>query len=99
MWAPPVIQSLGSDGVFGQKDGGSGGQLEGTWEGGLVVPERTGGSRLGKGRSEAGKTQVRGSPLRACPSVCPPPAVTAASLTFGAGTSADPSPSLWPRLL
>lgn len=65
-----------------------------------------GGSRLGRGESEAGrKRQDRevpcsglGAKLWGCLSICPPPAITAASLTFGAGTSVGPSPSLWPRL-
>lgn len=69
----PVIQSRGTDGVFGQKDGGSGGQLEGTWEGGLVVPEGQG----ALGWARAGVRQVRRKSEGPCsgpvrPSVLPP---------------------------
>lgn len=56
VWVPPRIQSRGGGGgVFGQKDSGSGGQLEGTWEGSLMVPERTG----ALGWARAGVRQVR----------------------------------------
>lgn len=98
MWVPPVIQSQGSNRVFGQKNGGSGGQLEDTWR--VAWWCRKGQGALGWARAGVRqvKTQVRGALLWACPSVCPPPTVTAASLTFGAGTSVGLSPSLWPRL-
>lgn len=53
----PPGSSLGvvGGGVFGQKDSGSGGQLEGTWEGSFMVPERTG----ALGWARAGVWQVR----------------------------------------
>lgn len=68
---------------------------------------RPGGSTLGRGRSEAGKKDTKqrrallgpGTKLWGCLSVCPPPAIIAASLTFGAGTSVCLLPSSWPRLL
>lgn len=66
---------------------------------------RTWGCRVGVGgREQVKKGRTERGPLRTGQSLglsiaCPPPAVTAASLTFGAGTSAGPSPSLWPQPL